>query len=85
MDNAKGDGNYGILAATPHQGRFSLQIQCAVLEEARCVGEVRGQRLYENSVASAQIFHHPKTTIQSIKNRDVYTLEVPLPSQRREK
>lgn len=38
MDNALSDLNYRVSVAVPYPGRFSLQIQCTVLEEAGCVG-----------------------------------------------
>lgn len=61
MGDAKGDGHCGLSAAAPHLGRFSLQIQCTVLEEAGCVGEEGMQRVCENSMASAQTFCQPET------------------------
>lgn len=38
MDNALNDLSYRVSVAVLYPSRFSLQIQCTVLEEVGCVG-----------------------------------------------
>lgn len=79
------DVNGGLSVTVPQQSRFSLQIQCTVLAEARYLGCV--QRVRRNSTLSAQVSCQSKTTIKVIfsRSRGIHVVEAPIPNQTRGK